>query len=52
LFNKEPSKDEILKVIEQSLRLEFLISLAVLENLKNAAAKRILFQMMGVVGTS
>ncbi|MDR0820441.1 MAG: hypothetical protein LBN19_02825 [Endomicrobium sp.] len=46
LFNKKASKDEILKVIEQPLRLEFLISLAILKKLKNVTVKRILFQMI------
>ncbi|OEG69562.1 hypothetical protein ATZ36_08825 [Candidatus Endomicrobiellum trichonymphae] len=32
MFNNKASKDEILMVIEQPLRLEFLISLAILKN--------------------
>ena len=39
LAQKNPSKDEILKVIEQPLRLEFLTSLAILKRLPNVAVK-------------
>ncbi|MDR3256998.1 MAG: AlwI family type II restriction endonuclease [Endomicrobium sp.] len=35
LANKKTSKDEILNIIEQPLRLEFLISIALLKKLKN-----------------
>ncbi|GHT06284.1 hypothetical protein AGMMS5026_01700 [Endomicrobiia bacterium] len=39
MFNKKASKDEILKIVEQLLRLEFLISLAILKKLKNVTVK-------------
>lgn len=39
LAQKNPSKDEILKVIEQPLRLEFLTSLAILKRLPNVSVK-------------
>ena len=39
LAQKNPSKDEILKVIEQPLRLEFLTSLAILKKLPNVSVK-------------
>ncbi|MHB1681036.1 MAG: AlwI family type II restriction endonuclease [bacterium] len=39
LAQKKSSKDEILKVIEQPLRLEFLTSLAILKKLSNVTVK-------------
>ncbi len=39
LAQKNPSKDEILKVIEQPLRLEFLTSLAILKKLPSVSVK-------------
>jgi hypothetical protein len=39
LSNKKSSKDEILRVIEQPLRLEFLISIAILKQLKDVIVK-------------
>ncbi|GHT17956.1 hypothetical protein AGMMS49573_10560 [Endomicrobiia bacterium] len=54
MFNKKASKDEILKIVEQLLRLEFLISLAILKKLINALGKykilkRLLLNNMGII---
>jgi hypothetical protein len=39
LFNKKASKDRILRIIKQPLKIEFLVSGAILKKLKNVKVK-------------